>query len=353
MSRDGRSGGVRWVPADRLGRIVRSILGAAGASVEAGRIVAGSLVEANLVGHDSHGVRRLGPYLDAVAAGVIVPAARPEEVRTAGASAVVSGNRGFGQPAARLAVEVASRLAAHHGTATVAIRECNHIGRLGEYAAALAEAGMIGIVLGNADPMVAPYGGRERRLGTNPLAWAAPRAEGEAPVLMDWSTAALAEGKVAVALARGEPVPEGAVVDRDGRPTTDPADLYRGGALLPFGGHKGYGLSVLIELAGGLLAGAGVSCLPGYGGGFGTVVLAVDIAAFLPLSRFREQAEELCRALRDTPPAAGFDRVLVPGEIEARTRRERLRDGVPLTEAEWRELRELAARTGAGEPVPP
>jgi uncharacterized oxidoreductase len=137
------------------------------------------------------------------------------------------------------------------------------------------------------------------------------------------------------------------IVDSAGRPSTDPADFYAGGALLPFGGHKGYGLSVLIELVGGLLTGVGPSCLPGYGGGFGTVVMAVRIEAFLPLAEFRAQSEELCRTLRATPAAEGFDRVLVPGEIETLTRERRLREGVPVPEARWDELRALARRLGA------
>jgi LDH2 family malate/lactate/ureidoglycolate dehydrogenase len=266
------------------------------------------------------------------------------------ASGIVTGNHGFGQPAARLAVSVAAELAAEHGTATVAIRDGNHVGRLGEYAGALATRGLIGIVLGNADPTVAPYGGRARRLGTNPLAWAAPRAAGTPPVVMDWATASVAEGKVAVALARGEPAPAGAIVDVDGEPSTDPADFYRGGALLPFGGHEGYGLSVLIELVGGLLTGTGISCLPGYDGGFGTVVIAVDIAAFVPIDRFRTEVEEFCTVLRRTPTARGHTQVIVPGEPEARSRAERLRAGVPLPAAHWRELCALADRVGAPAP---
>jgi LDH2 family malate/lactate/ureidoglycolate dehydrogenase len=334
----------RRVSGEVLERFARSILAAAGAPDPISAVVAGSLVESNLVGHDSHGVRRLGPYLEMIERGTVRPAAEAAVLERSGATGIVTGNRGFGQPAARLAASVAAGLAARHGAATVAIRECNHVGRLGEYAGWLAERGMIGIALGNADPTVAPFGGRRRLLGTNPLAWAAPRSAGRAPLVMDWATASVAEGKVAVALARGEPVPEGAVVDGAGQPSTDPADFYRGGALLPFGGHKGYGLSVMIELVGGLLTGTGISCLPGYDGGFGTVLLAVDIERFVPLDRFRGEVEEFCRTLRETPPAAGHAGVLVPGEPEARTREERVRSGVPVPAAHLRELRALAER---------
>jgi LDH2 family malate/lactate/ureidoglycolate dehydrogenase len=322
----------------------RSILQAAGAPEGAAATVAESLVESDLAGHDSHGVRRLIPYVDAVEAGLIRTAAAPEVTTRDGAMAIVAGRRGFGQLAARLAVDEVAALAARHRVGVAAIQECNHIGRLGEYVATLAGRGLVGMAFGNADPSVAPYGGRERRLGTNPLAWAVPRAEGKPPVVMDWASSAMAEGKLAVAVARGETVPEGVVVDRDGNPTVDPADFYQGGALLPFGGHKGYGLSVMIELVAGLLSGTGVSSLPGYDGTFGTVLLAVDIGAFVPVDRFRAQTEEFCRSLQETPPARGAGGVLVPGEPEARARRERLAHGVPVPAAIWAELRALEAR---------
>jgi LDH2 family malate/lactate/ureidoglycolate dehydrogenase len=335
------------LPAEVLLASARSILTAIGTPDPAAAAVAGSLVESDLVGHSSHGVRRLVPYVASVEAGTTLPAARPEVRSTSGATAIVDGYKTFGQLAARLAADEAAKLASVHRLGMVAIQRCNHVGRLGEYVAYLADRGLVGMALGNADPSVAPYGGRERRLGTNPLAWAIPRADGRPPVVVDWATAAMAEGKLAVALARGETVPEGVVVDRHGLPSVDPAAFYDGGALLPFGGHKGYGLSVLIEIVGGLLTGAGIGSLPGYDGLFGTVLLAVDIEAFVPLDRFRTQTEDFCLALRDTPPAEGTDQVLVPGEPEARTRAERLAHGVPVPATVRAELRALAARVGA------
>jgi LDH2 family malate/lactate/ureidoglycolate dehydrogenase len=337
----------RTVPADVLRATAQAILQAVGTPEASAAAVAGSLVESDLVGHESHGVRRLIPYVANVEAGVVLPAASPEVVKTAGATAIVAGRKAFGHLAARLAAAEAARLASAHRLGMVAIEECNHAGRLGEYVAGLAERGLVGMAFGNTDPTVAPYGGRARRLGTNPLAWAVPRAEGRPPVVMDWATSAMAEGKLAVARAWGETVPEGVVVDRDGNRTVDPADFYQGGALLPFGDHKGYGLSVLIEIVAGLLSGTGIGCLPGYDGLFGTVLLAVDIEAFVPLARFREQTEDFCRALRETPTAQGAAEVLVPGEPEARTRTERVAHGVPLPGPVRDELRALAARVGA------
>lgn len=158
---------------------------------------------------------------------------------------------------------------------------------------------------------------------------------------MDWATSGVAEGKLAVARDRGEGIAEGLALDRKGRATTDPRDFYTGGALLPFGGHKGYGLSVLIEIVGGLLSGTGISSMPGYRGGFGTVLAAFDIAAFQAPQAFREQTERFCAELHRTRNAEGHTEVLVPGEPEERTRRQRERDGIPLPEAVWQELHAL------------
>ena len=183
----------------------------------------------------------------------------------------------------------------------------------------------------NADPTVAPFGGKERRLGTNPFAWAAPRSAPNAALVMDWSTATMAEGKVAVALARGESVPDGVLVDKDGQASNDPAAFYDGGALLPFGAHKGSGLSVMIQIAGGALGATGVFGGAGAGDN-GMVVIALDPTAFT--EDFEREAEALCEAL------AG-DGVLVPGEIEQRTRAQRVRDGIPLPADTWSELQGL------------
>lgn len=335
----------RVVSAARLTELATVVLAGAGAPESTASAVAGSLVESNLLGHDSHGVRRLPSYLEAVAAGRVVPTAEPtvtesDVAQSGGATATIDGNLAFGQLSARLAVREVRERAHRHGVATAVIRRCNHVGRLGEYVAELAADGLVALTLGNADPAVAPYGGRERRLGTNPMAWGVPRADG-GTVVMDWATAATAEGKLAEARTHGDRVAPGLLLDPSGRPSDDPEAFYAGGALLPFGGHKGYALSVIIEIVGGLLSGAGIGSRPGYDGGFGTVVVAVDIARFTPLDHFREEVEQFCHDLSTTALADGHDEVLVPGEREERVRRDRTEHGIPMTEAGWRELRRL------------
>lgn len=327
---------MRTVFAEELLALATEILIAAGTPPSAAEVVAGSLVRSNLLGHDSHGVRRLVAYAAAIRDGRIDPQAQPVATRTRPGAVVVHGRRAFGQLAAGAAVD---ELLKDGGVAV--IRECNHVGRLGEYVATLAEHDLVALAFGNADPTVAPFGGRERRLGTNPLAWAAPRARGRPPVVMDWATSGVAEGKLAVARDRHEQVADGLVLDAAGWKSNDPNDFYAGGVLLPFGGHKGYGLSVLIELVGGLLTGAGVGSMPGYTGDFGTVLVAFAIDAFQPADEFRAGAEAFCRHLTDTPPAHGHDEVLVPGEPEERTRATRERDGIPIAEPTWRELTAL------------
>ncbi|HET6530925.1 MAG TPA: Ldh family oxidoreductase [Actinoplanes sp.] len=333
---------VRRTPRE-LTELAVTVLTGVGAPDDIAALVADSLVTANLLGYDSHGVQRLEPYAGFVRAGQVVPAARPQVAWSRGATALVDGHRGFGQPAARLATETAIGLAAEYGTATVAVTACNHVGRLGEYVTRLAERGLVGLAFCNADPTVAPFGGRTRVLGTNPLAWAAPTGPDAPPLVMDYATSASAEGKLAVARARGEQAPPGVLVDAAGNPSQDPADFYAGGALLPFGGHKGYGLGLMIDVVGGLLSGAGAASLPGYDNTNGTVITAIEVARFRPLDEFREQVEQLRAVLHDAQPAAGSAGVRLPGEPEDEVRRDRAVHGIPIPAATWQTLTGLAA----------
>ncbi|HEX6358568.1 Ldh family oxidoreductase [Actinophytocola sp.] len=328
------------IAAGDLLALATEVLKAEGAPDATASTVAGSLVQSNLLGHDSHGVLRLPRYVDEIHKGRIDPRALPEASHVRRGSVVVRGRRAFGQLSAGHAVR---ELLALDGIGVAVVQECNHIGRVGEYVAELAMHDLVGIAFGNTGSNVAPYGGRERRLGTNPLAWAVPRERGKPPIVMDWATSVVAEGKLAVARDAGKPVADGIVRDADGRISTDPNDFYAGGMLLPFADHKGYGLSVLIELVAGLLTGAGIAGMPGYTGDFGTVFIAFPIDTFQPAGEFRAKTEEFCRRLAKTPPAPGFEEVLVPGEPEERTRAQRERDGIPIAEVTWQDLNALRA----------
>ena len=344
------------VSSDRLMTITRAVISAVGSPAEFANDVAESLVEGNLCGHDSHGVMRLPQYARMVQDGKVFAAARAtvDEPRRPGlAMRRVDGHWGWGQSAARLATRTAIDLAAQTGVAAVAIDHCNHIGRLGEYATMIANAGMLGFVTCNAGPAVAPFGGRARVFGTNPVAFAVPRLNGKRPVLVDFATAGVAEGKVRVALAKGVQVPPGNIVDANGAPSVEPKAFYDGGSLVAFGLHKGSGLSVMVELLGGGLSGLGPSCLPGFAQGFlagnGTVILAFNIEDFTPRDQYLERVEAFCAHVAASQPAQGVSEVLLPGDPEWRSREARLKSGIPLPEATWAEIETTAA--GLGVPV--
>ncbi len=338
------------VRADLLHRFACELLCAVGTCVESATIVADSLIDANLTGHDSHGVLRLPSYLHGVRQGHLRPDAVAELVSESGATAIVDARDGWGQPAMWLATRAAISRARELGLGAAVVRNSYHIGRVAPYVEAVAAETMIGMAMANAAPAVAPFGGRSRVMGTNPFAWAVPRASGEPPICLDVATAGIAEGKLRVARSRGFPVPAGNVVDIEGRPTTDPADFYAGGALVPFGGHKGSGLSLLAQFIGRGLAGLDPSAYDGPRGVNGPFILAIDIARFSDPEEFRLQAEAQCAAVTGCLPAEGVESVLLPGQPELATRAIRERDGVPIPDSTWSELVELAREHAVAPP---
>ena len=320
-------------------------------------IVAAHLARANLSGHDSHGVLRLPWYRESARSGDLAPSARPQLLSENGSIAVIDANRGFGHFTTAFAMDWSIATAARLGVGIAAVRHSTHIGRVGEYVETAAARGMIGIatvgVLGAGG--VAPFGGRGRFLGTNPWAFGVPA--GDRPVIFDGATSAVAEGKVRLALAKGIDVPAGAIVDRDGNPSTNPPDLYEGGALLPLGGdlagHKGYGYSVVSALLGGLgmigdanPTAAGTASVSDGALLGGALVMAIDPAAFGDPHLYQEQAVAALRTLREQPPGPGRTEVLVAGDPERRARSLRGTAGVELPAATMAELNALAAELG-------
>jgi LDH2 family malate/lactate/ureidoglycolate dehydrogenase len=334
------------VDVQTLRRTAQQILEAVGTPSDSAQAVSESLVEANLAGHDSHGVIRLMQYVDAMRQGLVKPSARAIVAARHGATATVDGAWGWGQPAARLATRTAIELASEYGVGAVTLVNGYHIGRLGEYVTTIADAGMLGLAMCNAAPAVAPFGGSGRVLGTNPIAWAAPGGDGHAPLMLDIATSSVAEGKLRVARTRGETVAPGLVIDSEGRPSQNPDAFYNGGALLPFGGHKGYGLSVLVELVGRGLAGADGSYNPEQRGINGTLIMALNIASFAPMAQFMQAAERLSGQITSAPAAASSSGVLLPGDPERQMRERRMAEGVPLPEQTWEEIQELAESLG-------
>jgi len=334
--------------ASQLRRVAQAIFEAAGTPPEVALRVGGSLVMNNLMGHDSHGVIRIPSYLQQIARGQIVPQAQPEVVRETCTTAVMDGHWAFGQVVAARGMEIAIAKAEEQHIAAVGIFRCPHIGRVGEYPTLAAEKGMVGVTVCNSGPPggnTAPFGGRKPFFSTNPMALALPAGE-RPPLLMDFATSVVAEGKVRVARNRGKPIPPGWIVDADGNPSTNPQDLYNGGALLPFGGHKGYALALVIDILGGLLAGAGCTSLPGYDGGNGTFMVAIDIATFRPLEEFRAQVDQLFAAVKDVPRAPGVEEIFIPGEIEYRTKAQREQEGIFVEDVTWSQIVEAGQGLG-------
>ena len=333
------------IDAERLAVGTRAIFTAAGATAENAEIVTHSLVDANLTGHDSHGVIRIPHYVKEIHDRRLDPKGSPTVIRETGATAVLDGAATFGQVGSRVAADLAIRKAREAGLGSVAAMNCHHTGRIGEWVERAAAAGMVGMAAtaGEGSPrQVAPYGGARGALGTNPIAWAMPRAGGRPPILLDYATSAVAQGKLQVALAKGEPVPPGSIVDAEGRPTTDVEDFFAGGLLLPFAGHKGYSLAVVVQLlAVGLSGGERVD-----GRGSCLTVLAIDPGAFRPPDEFARYAETVAERLKAVPPAPGFSEVLVPGEPEARTREARSHDGIPLPDRTWEAIQATARELG-------
>src|SRR5581483_2410137 len=292
---------------DELHEICVALLRGVGTPDDLAAMVAGGLHGANLAGHDSHGLVRLPMYVRDARDGKIHPAVRAEVARRRGATACVSARRGWGQPAARLAAETAAEIAGEQGVGAVVLQDSPHVGRMADYVELIAARGHLGMTVTNARPNVAPFGGRDRRLGTDPIAFAIPRAEGRPPIVVDFATSVRAEGKVRVARAAGRTVPAGTLIDRDGRPSVDPEDYYAGGALLPAEGHKGYALAVAIEGLGGILSGMGPAMLPAYGGGNGMFVMALEIEAFISVEHYIRQVEEMAAALQGAPAAPDVD----------------------------------------------
>ena len=339
-----------------LERFVRSLFVAAGVPDADARVVSAHLVDANLCGHDSHGVVRAPPYLRAVAEGRIVPGAELRLERDGGATALVDGGWNFGQIVAARAMEIACERAEEGGVSAVAVRRSAHAGRLGAYVEQAAGRGLVGVAMANGhggSARVAPHGGSQARLATDPMAFGLPTGDPGSPLVLDMATSVVAEGKVRVARNAGQTLPEGYLLDAAGEPTTDARDLYTSppGALLPLGGeagYKGFGLALVVEALAGALSGAGTTRPGARGGSNALFVMAIDAGRFAGRDAFRRELTELARSAR-TPPLREGAEVLLPGEPERRARAARA-GGIPLDERTWGELERAAREAGVASP---
>ncbi len=339
-------------PAEVLLELSAALIEAMGSPGEDALIVGRHLVEAQLAGHDSHGLIRLPQYHAHVLEGKVKPGARVEIIRETPTTALLDGHYTWGQVTAMQAIELGISKAEENGIAALSLRNCYHVGRVGVYPLAAAERGFIAQVHCNGHGVcrVAPWGGTEPRLATNPIAIAIPtRAE---PLLVDITTSVVAEGKVRVSRNAGRKIPEGWVLDSDGRPTTNPADLYEGGTLLPLGGregHKGYGLSIVVDLLGGALSGAGCGTMTEKVGN-GLFIQLTDPSCFCEREEFLDQIDRFTEYLKSSPLKEGVDDILLPGEPEQRTAARRREQGIDIDDGTWGQLIELASTLGVEMP---
>jgi LDH2 family malate/lactate/ureidoglycolate dehydrogenase len=340
------------IDAPRLTRICRGVLLKLGASEEEANTVAEHQIGANLAGHDSHGIILLATYADRIRKGHILPGAQFEIAHDTPTTARINGHWGFGQVVQTKATRLAIEKARTQMIAAVTVAYQSHVGRLGDYPLMAAREGMIGLMFcdsGRAPKYVVPFGGRDARLGTNPVSVALP-SNLEGPFFLDMATSQAAGGKILVARNRRKAVPAGWLVDKEGNPTTDPNDYYAGGALLPLGGldggHKGYGLGAIVESFAGILTGLGWGIDPAGKHNDGSLFIAVNVAAFRPVEEFKAEVTEFAAFLKSSRPVPGVAEVLYPGEIEWRTTQARLRTGIPVEDDTWAEIRKLASTLG-------
>jgi LDH2 family malate/lactate/ureidoglycolate dehydrogenase len=312
------------------------------------------MVRCDARGISSHGLYRLPSYLAKMVAGGIDPKARPEIIRESGATALVDAHHASGYVAARFAMGKAVSLAEQLGIGAVGVRNSNHFGAAGAYVLQAAERGMIGIATTNASACMAPWGGITRMLGNNPLAFAAPRTNGD-PFVLDFALSQVAKGWVRLAYAAKRAIPSGWAMDAQGHPTTDSAEAMRG-LLAPIGMYKGTGLSIAMDLLAGLLVGSTSSGelaphestdVPGTTGHF---FLALQIERFIALDDFQAKAGAMLDRVENSARAIGVDRILIPGKFEADKERAATRDGITIAAETWNALLKEAQRLGVSPP---
>src|SRR5256712_4588096 len=312
------------------------------------KLVAELLVKAELRGYPGHGVTRIPQYLSFIQNGTINIRENPKVLRDGKTTAVIDGNHYIGQVVARMGMGLAIAKAKEHGVGVVSLRRASHTGRLADYMEMATEAGLIGmgaVSVGSGTTTL--YGGMERLLGTNPMAFGIPARNGR-PIILDFATASTSMGEIQKQVARKETIPDGVMLDGRGNPTND-LQAFRGpprGVFLPFGGYKGSGVALITEILGGLLSGNGLAKNwwekggPGINGVF---LQAIVVEEFQSLDEFLDRIDELIAFIKSTKCAPGFSEILLPGESGRRREATQRKNGVEIDEDTWSELTELAA----------
>jgi uncharacterized oxidoreductase len=340
--------------ADRLRRLVGAILRKGGSEGAEADLVAEHLVQANLAGHDSHGVGMIPAYVRHLQAGLVVPNTRAKVVKDDGAILMFDGGRGYGRPVAGEAMAAAIARCRQTGVLAMTLANAHHIGRVGAYGEIASAAGLVSLHFVNVTDhrgLVAPFRGSDARFSTNPVCIALPGTEKHPPLLLDMATSAVAMGKIRVARNEGKSVADGMLIDSSGTPTRDPNVMYGDplGALLTFGGHKGYALAIVTELLAGALSG-GPTIQPGNTRRGGTVnnmfAVLVDPARLAGVDWLRREIDGFVDYVKASPPADSTAPVLVPGDPERIARDERARSGIYVDATTWDEILQAGEKLG-------
>lgn len=313
-------------------------------------LVTENLIQANLTGHDSHGIGMLPKYSEAFVEGGLTANAHVKTTLDGGAMLRLDGQAGFGQVIGHEAMEMGIARAKQFGSCIVALGNSHHLCRIGAWAEMAIEANLISVHFTNviSRPIVAPFGGGDARFGTNPFTVGIPVPGGE-PILLDFATSVMAQGKARVAYNKGEQMPAGRLIDNHGKPTTDPkyAVVDPTGAIVTFGEHKGFGLAVVCELLGGALA-AGMACHEPYTGKKrvlnGMLTILFDPTKLSEGALFGDEMKGFIDWVKASPAQQGFDRVRLAGEPERETRAKRLAEGIPVDETSWSDILKAAER---------
>ncbi len=334
----------RKVDARRLEALVGALFQKAGLKDEDAAFMGRCLVDADLRGVHSHGTRWAAVYVRGLRAGNINAGAEAKVVQDRGATAILDGDRGVGHIAVKKAMDLAIEKAREYGTATVSVRRNGHCGAMAYYAQQAADAGCIGFAATTGGTMIAPWGGLDRRVGLNPISWAAPTGMGFSYNL-DMAPSVVAGSKVQMAQARGEQLPLDWALDAEGQPTDDPERAFKEGTLAPIGGPKGVGLGIAAEILCAVLSSGRFGEEQRERGG-GQIVQAVDIEHFQPLSEFTARMDRMVEYLKSSRVKPGSPGVFIPGELEYGRRQEYGRTGIPLDQPTRNSLRGAAGEAG-------
>ncbi|WP_342706090.1 Ldh family oxidoreductase [Burkholderia arboris] len=344
------------VQAEGLTEFGTAILETLGVPRQDAHLLADSLVTAELWGHSSHGMLRLPWYVERLRTGVMTAVTAPERVLDGGAVSILDGRHGIGQVLTATAVQLGIERARQYGISAVGVRNSNHFGTAAYFTRESAKAGCVAFLATNASPAMAPWGGREKSVGTNPWSIAAPGGR-RGVAVMDIANTAVARGKIYLAAERGVPIPDNWAADEQGVPTTDASQAIHG-LILPMAGHKGYVISFMMDVLAGVLTGShfGSNVVGPYDAtkpsGCGHLLITIDIKSMMPVGEFEHRMETLIDEIKDVPKAHGVEEIFFPGELEDRNTEKLRETGITLADNTWQSMIKLAEETDTQLPLP-